>query len=214
MRKVHGAAIGLSILGGVFGCAPTAKISASPNAVCAGRAVRLSWEGSAAGELTSEPASPADSGLGDVPATGSKTVHPRTTTIYRFEVGSVLATRAVATEVRVLEVPKEPVRVAPTASEEDGVACLGDRIRATAHVPADAWDKRLRVDLVSSGDGRTYKVVHQVARAEVGAEASAEFRDLPLAGAWQLETALRPGEDCGALAPDSLSIRVSLICAE
>ena len=214
MRKRHRAVAGLSILGGLFACAPTAKISASPNAVCAGRAVRLSWEGSAAGELTSEPASTDSSGLGDVPASGSKTVHPRTTTTYRFEVGSVLAKRSVATEVRVLEVPKQPVRVAPTGGEADGVACLGDRIRATAHVPADAWDKRLRVDLVSSGDGRTYKVMHQVARADVGPEASAEFRDLPLAGAWQLETALRPGEDCGALAPDSLSIRVSLICAE
>ena len=214
MRKLHRAVVGLSVLGGVFGCAPTAKISANPNAVCAGRAVRLSWEGSSAGELTSEPASTDSAGLGDVPASGSKTVHPRTTTTYRFEVGSILASRAVTTEVRVLEVPKEPVRVSPTASEEDGVACLGDRIRATAHVPADAWDKRLRVDLVSSGDGRTYKVLHQVARADVGPEASAEFRDLPLAGAWQLETALRPGEDCGALAPDSLSIQVSLICAD
>jgi hypothetical protein len=212
VRKLHRAVVGLSVLGGVFGCAPTAKISASPNAVCAGRAVRLSWEGSAAGELTSEPPSGADSGLGDVPASGSKTVHPRTTTTYRLAVGSVLASRTVATEVRVLEVPKEPVRVGPTASEEDGVACLGDRIRATAHVPADAWDKRLRVDLVSSADGRTYRVVHQVARAEVGPDASAEFRDLPLAGAWQLETALRPGEDCGALAPESLWVRVNQIC--
>lgn len=211
MRELHRVVIGLTFLGGVFGCAPTAKLSASPNAVCAGRAVRLSWEGSSAGDLTSDPAS---SDLGPVGSSGSKTVRPKTTTTYRFEVGSVLAKRVVATEVRVLEVPKEPVRVAPTGSEEDGVACLGDRIRATAHIPADAWDKRLRVDLVSAGDGRNYRVMHQVARAEVGPEGSAEFRDLPLAGAWTLETTLRPGEECGSLAPDSLSIRVSLICAE
>jgi len=213
VRNLHWAVIGLTFLGGVCGCAPTAKISASPNAVCAGRAVRLSWEGSAAGALTSEPASTDSAGLGDVPASGSKTVHPRTTTTYRFEVGSVLASRAVTTEVRVLEVPKEPVRVAP-GRDDDNVVCRGNRMAVAAHVPADAWDKRLRVDLVSSGDGRTYQVVHQVARDEVGPGASAAFRDLPLAGAWTLETELRPGEECGGTEPSSLSIQVSLICAD
>ena len=211
MRKQLGAAIGFSCLGALLACAPTAKLSASPPVVCAGRAVRLAWEGSSSGELSADPAG---GELGEVPANGSKTVHPRTTTTYRFEVGSVLARRSAGTTVRVLEVPEKPVHVAPSGAAEDGVACLGDRIRATAHVPADAWDKRLRVDLVSASDGRTYRVSHQVARDEVGAAASAAFRDLPIAGAWTLETALRPGEDCGALAPEALGIDVSLICAE
>lgn len=214
MRQVLGAAIGSAILGGLLGCAPTAKLSADPGVVCSGRAVRLSWAGSSAGELTAEPASSADAGLGDVAASGSKTVHPRITTTYRFEVGSVIARRTAASTVRVLEIPKEPVRVAPSGADADGVACLGDRIRATAHVPADAADPRMRVDLVSAADGRTYQVSHQVARDRVGPEVSAAFRDLPLAGAWTLETALRPGEDCGALAPESLSVQVSLICAD
>jgi hypothetical protein len=213
VRKLGKAAIGLGFLGGMLACAPTAKLTANPVSVCAGRAVRLSWEGSSSGDLSADPASP-DAALGQVPANGSKTVHPRTNTTYRFEVGSVLAKSAAATTVRVLEVPKEPVRVAPSGAAEDGVECLGDRIRATAHVPADAFDKRMRVDLVSATDGRSYRVAHQVVRAEVGPEASAEFRDLPLAGGWTLETALRPGEECGALAPDALAIQVSLICAE
>ena len=211
MRKSCRAAFGLSFLGALFGCAPTAKLSANPPVVCAGRAVRLSWEGSSGGELSADPAA---AELGEVAASGSKTVHPRSTTTYRFEVGSVLSRRTAGTTVRVLEVPEKPVRVAPSGSAADGVACLGDRIRVTAHVPADAWDKRLRVDLVSASDGRSYRVSHQVARDEVGAAASAAFRDLPIAGAWTLETALHPGEDCGALAPDALAIDVSLICAD
>ena len=211
MRKHCKAAIGLSFLGVLSSCAPTAKLTANPPVVCAGRAVRLTWEGSSAGELTSDPAG---SELGEVGATGSKTVHPRTTTTYRFEVGSLLAKRTAGTLVRVLEVPEKPVRVAPSGSPEDGVACLGDRIRATAHVPAGTFDPRLRVDLVSAADGRSYRVSHQVARDDVGPAASAAFRDLPITGAWTLETALRSGEDCGALAPDALSIQVSLICAE
>lgn len=211
MRKAHGVIALSSFLGGLFACAPSAKLSASPSVVCPGRAVRLTWEASSAGELTADPAS-AD--LGEVTASGSKTVRPRTTTNYQLSVGSVVARRTVGTTVRVLEVPKEPVRIAPNGGEEDGVACLGDRMRATAHVAPGAWDKRLRVDLVSSADGRSYRVAHQIARDEVGPQASAAFRDLPLAGAWQLETALRPDEDCGALAPESLAIQVSLICAE
>ena len=107
-ERLGNAAICLGLLCATSGCAPAARLIANPNSVCAGRAVRLAWEGSAAGELTSEP------------------VHPKTTTTYRFEVGSVLAKRAAATRVRVLEVPK-------------------DRIRVSAHVPADAWDSRLRV---------------------------------------------------------------------
>jgi hypothetical protein len=214
VRKLHGAVIGLSLLGGLAGCAPAAKLVANPTVVCPGRAVRLTWEGSSAGVITSEPASPEGSGLGEVAASGSRTVRPRTSTIYRFEVGSVFAKRTAATTVRVPEAPKEGVRIAPSGSAEDGVACLGDRIRATAHVPADAWDARLRVDLVSSADGRSYQVSHQVARDRVGPDASAAFRDLPLAGAWTLETALRPGEECGATPPESLSLQVSLICAD
>lgn len=210
MRELHRVWIGLTFLGSALACAPTAKISAEPHVVCAGRAVQLAWEGSAAGELTADPES---SDLGEVTATGSKTVRPMTTTTYQFEVGSVLATRSAGTTVRVLDAPKEPVRIAPESAGE-GVACIGDRMRATAHVPAEAWDKRLRVDLVTSGDGRSYRVAHQTARADVGPEASAAFRDLPIAGGWQLETVLAPGEDCAATAPESLSIRVSLICAD
>jgi hypothetical protein len=214
VRKLRRVGFGLAFLAGITGCAPTAKLVAEPAVVCPGRAVRLVWEGSSAGVITSEPASSDSAGLGEVAASGSKTVHPRTSTTYRFEVGSVLAKRAAATTVRVPEAPKDGVRVAPSGSAEDSVACLGDRLRATAHVPADAWDKRLRVDLVSSADGRSYQVSHQVARDRVGPEDSAAFRDLPLAGAWTLETALRPGEECGATPPESLSIRVSLICAD
>jgi hypothetical protein len=214
LRKFHWAVIGLTFLGGSTGCAPTAKLVANPTVVCPGRAVRLVWEGSSAGVLTSEPASPESSGPGEVAASGSRTVHPRTSTTYRLEVGSILAKSAAATTVRVPEAPTDGVRVAPSGGPEDGVACLGDRIRATAHVPADAADARLRVDLVTSADGRSYHVSHQVAQDAVGPEASAAFRDLPLAGAWTLETALRPGEECGATPPESLSIRVSLICAD
>lgn len=211
MRKLLGAVIGFTFLGASSGCAPTARLSANPPVVCAGRAVRLAWEGSSSGELSADPES-AD--LGPVGASGNKTVRPRTTTTYRFTVGSLIAERTAGTTVRVLEAPEKPVHVAPSGAAEDGVACLGDRIRATAHVPADAWDKRLRVDLVSASDGRTYRVSHQVAHDEVGPAASAEFRDLPIAGAWTLETVLRPGEDCGALGPQTLGIDVSLICAE
>ena len=205
MGKLHRFFIGLPLLGGSTRSAPSAKLAANPTVVCPGRAVRLVWEGSSAGVLTSEPASPESSGPGEVGASGSKTVHPRTSTTYRFEVGSVFAKRAVATTVRVPEAPKDGVRVAPSGGAEDGVECLGDRIRATAHVPAASWDARLRVDVVTSADGRSYQVSHQVAR-RVG-RGLGGLRDLPLAGAWTLETALRPGEDCGADPPGRSSIR-------
>jgi hypothetical protein len=44
---------------------------------------------------------------------------------------------------------------------------------------------------------------------------SAAFRDQPIAGAWKLETRLRPGEVCGKPSlPRSLAIHVTLTCSE
>jgi hypothetical protein len=195
-----------------LGCAATATLHAKPESVCAGRAVRLTWDGSGAGELSAEPT---DASLGDVAESGSKTLRPKATTTYRLRVGSLFSSATSDVTVKVIAVPELPTPIRGSVADESS-GCAPGRMWVTARVPADAWDARLRVNLVASADGRAYEVEHAARSVELGVDTpSDELRDLPIAGAWRLETALRAGEVCGeSSAPTSLAVNVSFVCAE
>lgn len=192
-------------------CAPTAALKVAPDTVCAGRAVRLSWQGSGSGELTAEPADPA---LGDVPDSGQKSVHPKATTTYRFRVGGLFSHATSEATVKVLAPPAQPAPIGAPSSDASA-GCSPHALWVTAHVAPGSWDSRLRVATVSAPDGRSYRVDHALQRAEIGAgEESEAFRDLPIHGAWRLETPLGAGEACGAALPQTLSIDVTFVCAD
>jgi hypothetical protein len=193
------------------GCA-TAALHAKPEIVCAGRTVRLTWDASGSGELGAEPA---DASLGDVAASGTRSVRPKATTTYHLRVGSPFSSVTSSTTVKVIAVPELPTPIRGAFADE-GSGCAPGRIWVTARVPADAWDSRLRVNFVSSADGRAYRVEHAGRAAELGVDTpSDELRDLPISGAWKLETALRPGEVCGeSSAPASLAVNVGFVCAD
>jgi hypothetical protein len=197
-----------------LGCAAKASLHASPNVVCAGRTVRLSWDGSREGEITADPP---DAGIGDVAATGSKTVRPKVTTTWRFRVSTLLGHATSEASVKVLSAPEKPEKIGASVADEDANAgCSPHALWVTANVPPDAWDSRLRVNTVASGDGREYLVKHSAtsARIESGAP-SDSFRDQPIAGAWRLESPLRRGEACNTPSlPRSLAIDVTFVCAE
>ncbi len=195
-----------------LGCAATAELRARPESVCMGRAVRLTWDASQSGELSAEPVDPE---LGEVEASGQKTVKPRVTTTYRLRVGSLFGSVASDATVKVVNVPAEPAAIRGATGDE-GSGCAPGRMWVTARVPGDAWDARLRVNQVSTADGRAYRVEHAGRSGEVtpGAPSDA-LRDLPIAGAWKLATALRQGETCGdSSAPESLAVSVDFVCAD
>ncbi|HTO09226.1 MAG TPA: hypothetical protein VMR86_19400 [Myxococcota bacterium] len=206
-------AISLLLLA-LSGCAATAEIRAKPDSICAGRAVRLTWDGSGSGQLTAEPAD-ATLGPSDVAASGQKTVHPKVTTTYRLKVTSGYASKTGEALVKVVSAPRGDSTVRGAVSDE-GSGCSPGKIWVTARVDPGTWDPRLRIDEVRSTDGRFYHVLHAAQMAEVGPDApSYGLRDLPPAGAWKLETPLRPGEKCGeAGAPESLSVALTFICAD
>ena len=195
-----------------LGCTPTASLRATPNVVCAGRTVSLAWDGSSRGHLSAEPADPS---LGSVPAVGSKDVRPMRTTTYRFRVSAPFETKTSEASVTVLSAPEQPATIGAAISDETA-GCDPERVWVTARVPADAWDARLRVNTVASGDDRQYTVQHATTTANVAPGAPSDaFRDQAIAGAWKLETPLRAGEVCGKPSlPRSLAIHVTLTCAE
>lgn len=194
-----------------LGCAPTAALHATPDAVCAGRAVRLTWQGSGSGELSAEPA---DAALGDVGESGQKTVHPKVTTTYRLRVGTGFSHAQSEASVKVLAPPAQPTSIGAPSSDASA-GCSPHALWVTAHVPPGAWDSRLRVATVSARDGRAYRIDHATLRAEIAAgEESEAFRDLPIQGAWRLETPLAAGEACGCVAPQALAIELTFVCAD
>ncbi|MFI5315777.1 MAG: hypothetical protein ACHQ6T_08750 [Myxococcota bacterium] len=195
-----------------LGCAASASLRATPDVVCAGRTVRLAWDGSASGELSADPA---DASLGPADASGSKSVRPKLTTTYRFRVSSLFASKTGEARVTVLRPPEKPTPIG-AAVDGETAGCSPRSVWVTASVPPDAWDRHLRVNAVSSGDGRAYLVRHLRTSAEVPSGAPSDaFRDQPIAGAWRLETALRPGEVCNSPSmPPSLAIQVTFVCAD
>src|SRR5258706_16361909 len=96
-----------------LGCAASATLHARPESVCAGRAVRLTWDGSGSGELSAEPSDPS---LGKVAASGSKSVRPKATTTYRFRVGSLVSRAPRATSVEELSGPELPAAIRGSVS--------------------------------------------------------------------------------------------------
>jgi hypothetical protein len=173
--------------------------------------VRLTWSGSGSGALSAEPADPA---LGDVPDSGTKTVHPAVTTSYRFRVSSLFSHVDAGAQVKVLSPPATPTAISAPSSDASA-GCAPHALWVTARVAPDAWDAHLRVLEVRAGGGRAYRVDHAAQRAEIAAgESSDAFRDLPIAGAWRLETPLAPGEGCGGALPDALSVDVTFVCAD
>ena len=174
--------------------------------------MRLTWEGSSSGELSADPA---DASLGSVPDSGQKMVRPKVTTTYRLRVSSGFSSQTSEAKVQVL-VPPPGGSVIRGVTADEGSGCAPGRLWVTARVEPGTWDSRLRIDQVSSTDGRAYRVQHAAQTAEVPADgASDALRDLPPAGAWRLETPLRAGETCsGEGTPDSLSIALTFVCAD
>src|SRR5262249_36983046 len=94
------AILGVSL--SLAGCAVTASLSAKPDSVCAGRAVRLRWDASQSGKLTAEPP---DESLGDVPASGVRTVRPKQTTTYKLRASSLFSSQEIESTVKIVSVP-------------------------------------------------------------------------------------------------------------
>jgi hypothetical protein len=190
-------------------CAGDVSLVAKPTTVCAGRAVRLTWTADAGGTLTQSPGE----SLGDVPASGQKTVHPKESTTYTLRAGMLFGAKSADAAVTVIAVPGSPVSLGASTSDETA-GCSRDKVWVTARVAADAWSPKLRVDLVSAR-GRSLRVEHLGGSVQVaGSETSATFRDLPIAGPWRIEAPLLPGESCGGTLPERLELDVSLVCAD
>jgi peptidoglycan-associated lipoprotein len=91
--------------------APTATLAANPNVIQQGQSTTLTWNTTHADDITI-------AGLGTVPASGSRTVTPNTSSTYTLEAKGPGGSQEASARVTVNPAPAVKV-VAPQPSEED-----------------------------------------------------------------------------------------------
>ena len=213
-RRTHRSELlcALALWLGLFGCKPTIhSFRADPNVICPGSAVRLGWDASSGGEITSAPPLP---GLGSVPATGTQEVRPTAPTRFRLEAHNLWGGAAREVDVDVRAAANAPKSIG--ASIADPSARCEDGILSVEVVPPEgAWDEHARVGEVEvpQAVSRHYHVEHEGRSAELDPGVrSAAFAGLPVRGRWLLSTPLGPGETCGPELPRNLLIDIYPSC--
>jgi hypothetical protein len=199
----------LGALGGcllaVAACTPEPGIRSfrvEPPARCGPGEARLSWEATGPARLESEPPV---AGLGEVPASGSKTVAVQETTVFELSLAEGAEPRFTRAEVHVIS-PEVPELFQAAARD-----CRSGTLLARATVPASQWPDEIVVSSVQSDAAGPVRVSHDGTSALLSPHlASDAFRGMPYRGEWIVEMD-GTGERC-ADAPSSLFLAISLGC--
>ncbi len=194
---------------GVCGCAPQVhSFMAEPNVICIGSSSKLTWAASTDGTLSSTPVVEPPR---QVTANGGLSVAAATTTRFHLEVSNLFGSDGRDVDVSVLASPE--VKVLGQSVADPSAGCDASNLWVTAVAPANFWDSRLKVGLVSSTDNRSYHLEHagRVTDVTPGKPSNA-FAGLDVSGPWRLVTPLAAGEACGHQTPPSLMIGVAAAC--
>jgi hypothetical protein len=188
------------------GCAArVVRFQAAPSHVCAGTPVTLTVETVGSPAVSTAP--PLAEGPG-------RTYRPAVTTRFFLTVSRFLGKKARSeTEVRVM--PGSPGEADEITAN---VVCAGGRISGTVQRDPAAWDPRLRVAAVESGEDRDVEVVHEGRSATLTPQqpTTSAFEGTSPGGAWTLSSALRAGESCGSSPPvaDILNLSAGVRCRD
>ncbi|HEX3759837.1 MAG TPA: hypothetical protein VHW23_14080 [Kofleriaceae bacterium] len=204
MRAQRGIGIWPCVVVAASGPACNAKITrfdAVPRHVCSGDRVDLSWSFDGTGIMTVSPAVP-HAPTGRVASQGTATIYPVAPTAVELRV-TRFAGRPAGARIDIELSHGELVAASigdPSASCQNGV------VASTAHVRNFGVDITVTEIGVQPGDPRSYDVSHldpqtqQVVTARVSTAApTTVFAGQPIAGDWQLSSALPPGVSCDSL---------------
>jgi hypothetical protein len=194
-----------------LGCTPQVKkFAVVPRDICVGTPVVVSWQSKGNALLSAQPLVDG-AALGVVPASGSITVIPKQTTLFRLDVKRGFNSTSAKQEVKVRDTDSTPKTIGQSVADPSA-GCNQKSVWVTDN--ATHWDPKLHVVRVVSHDGRRYHVEHQNHTGNVSATApSTAFAGTSVNGKWLLKTALKPGEECGqASGPRSLMIDVYTTC--
>ncbi len=193
-------------------CAPTIdSFRVSPNRICRGDRVTLTWEASKPGTISALP--PQQPSPGQVPAIGSASVAPRSSVRYRLEVSNVWGSAARENDVELLAGRSLPIG---QSVADPSARCVDKALSVTVLPPADAWSSQAIVGGIStlSEDKHRYHVEHAGVKLDLApGELSQAFQGTPVAGAWALSLTLLDGEKCGTpTVPRNLGIQLVAAC--
>jgi hypothetical protein len=193
-------------------CSPKIQeFRADPNVACPGSAVTLRWKASTGGHLRAVPLGSATADLGEVAASGSRSVQPQTTTKYLLSVENLFGKASLDADVQISGGQKLSIG---QSVADPSAGCSGGEIWVVAQLPAGDWDPAALVGQVSTADAHRYHVEHAGKSAElVPGEPSAALAGVPVGGPWTLKASLGSGEQCGTPnVPPTLGVQVILGC--
>lgn len=184
------------------GCgAKVLKFDLVPNHVCAGTPVKLDMQVVGTPTVSTSPPLPQQPGLVYVPTTTTRFV----LSVRRWP------RKPIGSETEVKVMPGSPAEADEITAN---VTCSGDRLSGTVDRSPSAWDPRLKVTTVESGEEGEVLVSHEgrSARLTPASPTTDAFAGTSPGGAWTVSSTLPPGQRCDDHPPDILNIAAQVRC--
>jgi hypothetical protein len=201
-------------------CSPSVKsLDVFPRHICPGEQVRLVWEFSGTGTISTEPAvSKAPSG--EVDDAGSASFNPTQTTKVKLRVTRMFR----APTSREVDIEMLPGTEILASLADPSARCQGGVVSSTAHmnnfgamsvavVGVAAGNKRVSLDVMRDDPQH----VGRKLKAHIAAGSpTTVFAGLPVNGDWEISSPLLPGETCSGdhpVLPSNLILQAYTSCS-
>lgn len=175
------------------GCASIATFSVTPTQICPGDKVIAQWDVTTGSATLA--ASPEQSGSGPVAQRGELGFTPTATTRFVLKAQSLYKSAQVERDVSVLP---------PTSALSLGgiAACSFDRsaVALELTIPDEVASRSRRVLYLSNEQSRQLDIAKEGVRANIAPGGTTDvFRQVALAGTWNLQTPVHAGESCDSV---------------
>ncbi|HEV7814328.1 MAG TPA: hypothetical protein VGP06_04415 [Janthinobacterium sp.] len=203
------AAIMLAASASLCGCASIQQFDVQPYKACPGESVTATWlVDSGSASITAQPPLP---GLGEVPATGTRTFDPTTNTTFVLTASALFKDASRELEVTIL-----PASQAQLLAGIAHCAVDGPSVTTDISVPASVATPYRQVVMLQNGQARAITITKDQLTAMVEANGHSDaFRNVSLPGTWSVSTQLQQGESCPAVLEElafRLLMTVQLSC--
>ncbi|GAB1718993.1 MAG: hypothetical protein NTAFB09_07240 [Nitrosospira sp.] len=195
------------------GCAQIKTFNVAPSTICPGETVKIDWAASGNNASVMLDAVPPLTGIGEVPAEGSRMVTPVESTRFILKVPGVL--KSVQREWDVQVVPRESARTWGGIAE-----CSGQpqSISVSFTIQQQDTSPGIHAELVTNSYLRPLIVRKDDMEVEIPPKDGTDrFKNVPAMGTWTIASPVAPEETCeSALAAVArrLTVNMQMSCAE
>jgi hypothetical protein len=193
------------------GCAQIKTFTVAPSTICPGERVKVDWAASGNHASVTLDAVPPLAGTGEVPAEGSRMLHPIENTRFILKAPGVLKSAQREWDVQV--VPGKSARI------WGGIAqCAGQRQSVSTSFTVRQQDTSpgIHAELVTNNHSRPVIVRKDGAEVEIPPKGGTDrFRNVPVLGTWTIASPVAPEETCDsvlAAVANRLTVTAQMSC--